>query len=110
MLTKTTLLWAQAADRDADYADHYPDHYRRLRFEDLVASPETTIPDLFDFLDLQVTPGTFDQKVVSVGYKLGESGFDAGAATRWREQISAAPERWLRTTLGGRMRRLGYAT
>jgi hypothetical protein len=108
VLVKTTILWADAADRDAGYSERHPGRYRRQRFEDLVQRPEDEIAGLFDFLGLELTQGALDQKVVSVGFKAGEQGFDAGAATRWREQISPVPSRWLGLTLGSRMRRLGY--
>ncbi len=108
VLLKTTVLWAEAADRDASYAERHAGRYRRQRFEDLVERPEEEIPALFDFLGLDVTAGAFDQKVVSGGFNVGEHGFDAGAATRWRDQISTVPSRWLGTTLRSRMRRLGY--
>ncbi len=107
VMLKTTVLWADAADLDASYAQRYPDQYRRQRFEDLVQHPEEQITDLFDFLGLEVTPGSLDQKVVSVGFNVGRQGFDAEAATRWRGQISAVPSRFLAATLGARMRRMG---
>lgn len=108
VLVKTTILWAEAADRDAMYARRFPDRYRRQRFEDLVTEPEAQLEELFGFLDLALTPDALQTRVVSVGFMHREAGFDAGAATRWRAHISAGAGRWLTALLGSRMRQMGY--
>jgi hypothetical protein len=63
---------------------------------------------LFDFLGVEMEPQVLEQKVVSRGVNLGEQGFDASAADRWRGSISGRARRWLELTLGGRMRAVGY--
>ena len=51
-----------------------------------------------------------DQRVVSVGARLGEQGIDGEAATRWRRAIPGWADRWFRVVLGQRLRALGYDT
>lgn len=108
VVLQVTWAWARAIDRHRDLAARHPDRYRMIRFEDLVREPEATLKDLFAFLGLPMEAGALDQKVVSRGVNLGEQGFDASAADRWREAISARARRWLELTLGGRMRAVGY--
>jgi hypothetical protein len=48
------------------------------------------------------------QRVYSKGARLGAPGFDAGAATRWRETIDPRAARWLGVLLGRRLGEFGY--
>ena len=48
------------------------------------------------------------QEVTSKGAMLGQSGFDADAATRWRESIRPSEARWLGRLLGRRIDEMGY--
>ncbi|MDP8904621.1 MAG: sulfotransferase [Chloroflexota bacterium] len=108
LLVQTTWVWADAARRHRRYARRYPDRYRVLRFEDLVVQSEGTLPPLFEFLGLPLPEQPTDVKVVSRGFRWGESGLDAAAASRWREHIHPFADRWLRLWLGRAMRRHGY--
>jgi hypothetical protein len=108
VLLETTWAWAQAARHHRQLAAAYPDNYRMIRFEELVREPEATLGGVFAFLGLPLDARVLDQKVVSYGVMLGQEGFDAGAADRWRSSISAKAARWLQATLGGRMRAMGY--
>jgi hypothetical protein len=49
-----------------------------------------------------------EQKVVSRGDRLGEAGFDAEAADRWRGSLSTLETTVLGWLLGGRIREMGY--
>lgn len=109
VILQVTWAWARAIDRHRDLAARYPDRYRMVRFEDLVREPEATLAGLFDFLGVPLEPKVLEQKVVSRGVNLGEQGFDASAADRWRGSISGRARRWLGAALRGRMRSVGYA-
>lgn len=109
ILFQTALAWAAAARRHAQLARRHPGRYTLLRFEDLVARPDETIPPLFEFLGVELPANPSGVKVVSRGFMLGEEGFDAGAATRWRAHIHPFAEHFLRFVLGRPMRRLGYS-
>jgi hypothetical protein len=50
-----------------------------------------------------------DQKVVSKGSRVGQAGFDADAADRWRVTIRPGAVRWLGRLLGRRIEEMGYA-
>src|SRR5690606_4944093 len=86
----------------------YPDAYRVVRFEELVARPRETLTELFAFLDVPMSEAVLDQKVTSKGFHKGQSGFDPDAADRWRELIHPWVAGWFRRVLGGRMKRVGY--
>ncbi len=108
ILMQTTWVWRGAARKDPAYARKYPDRYRRVRFEDVVKTPDETLGGLFAFLGVEAPPDPTNVKVMARGFKWGEEGLDAGAADRWRDQIGGISNRWLRFFLGSSMRRLGY--
>ncbi len=109
LLFQVTLTWRSASRLHAEYARRYPTSYRLVRFEDVMEQPERTVGQLFDFLGVEKPADATDVKVVSQGFKGGDQGIDAAAATRWREHIHPLARRLLTSFLGGRMRRLGYA-
>jgi hypothetical protein len=108
MLVQTTIVWGDAARRDRVYRRRYPDHYRPVRFEDVVRRPDQTLAELFDFLGVELPPDPTNVRVKAHGFRWGEEGIDAGAADRWRRHIGAFPAAWLTFFLGSYMRRLGY--
>jgi hypothetical protein len=87
VLLQVAWAWGRAVNQHRRYARRYPDRYRLLRFEDLVARPEPTLADLCAFLGVQLEPRMLEQRVTSKGARVGETGFDAGAADRWRSRI-----------------------
>ncbi len=108
ILIEVSLAWANAVGHDRSLARRHPDRYRLVHFEDLVRSPEATIDDLCAFLGLTPEPRMLRQKVTSKGSLLGQAGFDADAADRWRTTISPWQARWLRWLLGRRLAEMGY--
>lgn len=108
ILHQVAWVWAGAVRRHRELSRRYPDAYRLVRFEDLVRDPRSTLSSLFDFLGVEWDEAVLKQQVWSKGTLLGQKGFDAGAADRWREQISPAADRWMRTALGSRLAEVGY--
>lgn len=108
VLVQVIWTWAVAVDRDRILAAHHPGRYRRVRFEDLVREPESTVTSVCDFLGVAPEPAMFQRTVTSKGAMQGMVGFDGGAASRWQTSIGSAPRRVIETLLGVRMRRLGY--
>jgi hypothetical protein len=108
VLVQTTVAWSGAIRRHFRLARAYPDSYTMLRFEDLVRQPEESLPQLFEFLGVELPASATDVKVVSRGFNLGAEGLDAAAADRWREHIHPMAVRLLKLLLGRSMRRLGY--
>ena len=49
-----------------------------------------------------------EQRVTSKGVMAGDSGFDAGAADRWRTLISSRARRTIERLLGRRLSEMGY--
>lgn len=108
VLHQVAWAWARAVSRHRRLARSHPDQYLLVRFEDLVREPERTIGALCDFMGLPLEEPMLQQKVVSRGGRLGQTGFDAEAADRWRSAIGSWSERWLRLLLGRRLDELGY--
>ncbi len=108
ILLEVAWAWAGAVSRHRSLRRRYPDRYRMVRFEDLVGEPEATIDGLCVFLGIEPEPRMLAQKVVSKGSRLGQAGFDAGAAERWRTTIGAGEARWLGRLLGRRIEEMGY--
>jgi Sulfotransferase family len=109
ILLQVVWAWADAVSRHRTLSRRYPDNYRMVRFEDLVRDPEATIEHLCDFLGVASEPATLRQRVVSRGERLGETGFDAGAADRWRSSLTPGEARWLGWLLGRRIEEMGYS-
>ena len=108
VLAETVWAWSDAIGRHRELRRRFPDRYRAVRFEDLVSEPQAETKALCAFLGVQFRPGMLRQKVVSRGEKLGEAGFDAGAAERWRDRIGPWEARAIDLLLGGRLEQLGY--
>jgi hypothetical protein len=108
ILVEVAWAWAGAVSHHRTLARRYPTSYQMVRFEDLVRAPEAEIDHLCAFLGVAPEPVMLDQKVVSRGERLGETGFDAAAADRWRASISSGEAWWLRRLLGRRIVEMGY--
>jgi len=108
VLVEIVWAWARAVHRHRLLAQRYPDRYRLLRFEDLVAAPESTLDGLCEFLGLDAEPNMLEQKVTSKGALVGSAGFDAGAAERWRERIDPGAQAAIELLLGRRLDEMGY--
>jgi hypothetical protein len=108
VLIQVSLAWAAAVHRHRDLARRFPGRYQVLRFEDLVRAPEATLTRLCAFLGVELEPRMLEQKVTSRGAMVGESGFDAGAADRWRSAIRPGSRRVIEGLLGRRLAEMGY--
>jgi len=108
VLLQATWAWARAVHRHRALSRRYPDGYRLVRFEDLVAAPEATISEVCDFLGVEAEPRMLEQKVTSRGALVGSAGFDAGAAVRWRESIKPGSKSAIELLLGRRIVEMGY--
>ena len=107
-LVQVARTWAEAVNHHRRNVRRYPDRYRLVRFEDLVREPEHVVADLCRFLGVAFEPVMLQQKVVSKGDRVGEVGFDAGAADRWQAAIRPRERALLERLLGGRIDELGY--
>jgi hypothetical protein len=108
VLAETTLTWAEGARRWRRYRREHADRYRMVRFEDLVRHPEDQLRSICAFVGVPFDPAILEQRVVSHGSRLGDSGIDAGAADRWRGSLPGWADRWFRIALGADLRALGY--
>ncbi|HET6380048.1 MAG TPA: sulfotransferase [candidate division Zixibacteria bacterium] len=108
VLLQTTLAWGESVARARAYLRRHRGRYRVIRFEDLVRDPERVVIELSEFVRVPFEPAMLEQSVVSAGTRLGERGFDPGAADRWRAVIPGWAAAWLRLVFGRQLRRLGY--
>jgi hypothetical protein len=108
VLLQVVWTWAMAVNQHRDLLRRYPDRYRVLRFEDLVTTPEATLADLCAFLGVGLEPRMLEQKVTSKGALVGTTGFDAGAAERWRAIIRPGARLVIARLLGRRLAEMGY--
>ncbi len=108
VLLQVAWAWARAVHRHRTLSRRFPDRYRLVRFEDLVADPAGTLGALCEFLGVAAEPRMLEQKVTSRGALVGAAGFDAGAADRWREIIDAGAQSSIELLLGRRLAEMGY--
>lgn len=108
ILLQTTWAWFESVQRYRRYQRRYPAKYFLLKFEDLVRDPEGQIKQVCDFLGVDFQSAMLEQVVVSQGFGLGQSGFDARAADRWRDYISPWINAWFRFWLRGPLKQFGY--
>src|SRR4051794_6906911 len=108
LLMQTIVTWRAAARRHEVYIRRYPDRYRIVRFEDVLAEPDETLSGLFAFLGVEEPADAKDVNVFSHGFRRGEQGLDPEAVDRWRTHIHPVPRRLLNLFVGGPMQRYGY--
>jgi hypothetical protein len=96
VLHEVAWAWATAVSRHRELSRLYPDRYHLIRFEQLVTEPRATIEEVLAFVGVPMHQRVMRQRVYSKGARLGAPGFDAGAATRWRETIDPRADAWLR--------------
>ena len=85
VLLEVAWAWAAAVHRHRELRRRYPERYRLVRFEDLVAAPDDTLDGLCAFLGVDPEPRMLSRRSPRRGARVGAAGFDAGAADRWRE-------------------------
>lgn len=109
LLVQTTIAWLESVRWLRDNRGRHPGRYAVVRFEDLVTDPRAEVERVCRFLGIPFEEAMLDRVVVSYGQTLGSSGFDAGAADRWRGQLTPLAKAWFRAWLGRRMRAAGYS-
>ena len=108
LLVQTSIAWLEGIVRLHENRRRHPNRYSVVHFEDLVTDPRGEVGRVCRFLGIPFEEAMMDRVVVSHGQTLGSSGFDAGAADRWRAQLSPLAAAWFRLSLGRRMRAAGY--
>jgi hypothetical protein len=110
VLHEVAWAWAGAVHQHRRLAAGSPDHYRCVRFEDVVRTPAVTLAALVDWIGIPWEDGLLHQRVYARGVNHGTPGFDASSADRWRSEVSGPEDRWLRELLGARLSEMGYAS
>jgi hypothetical protein len=108
IMLQTTILWLEGLYRCFKYKKLYPNNYYVLEFEDLVKDPEKHIKQVCDFLGVDFQDEMLDQEVVSEGFQVGKTGFDARAADRWKDRIEPWINAWFLFWFRKYLRELGY--
>lgn len=111
--------WARAADASLRAARRYgPDSYHVVRYEDLVAEPETHLRTLCRFLGEEYHPAMArpdEQAPVAVpGYKTWHTRCHQSVTTErirsWRQRLTAGEIERCEAVFGDRLAQLGYPT
>jgi hypothetical protein len=105
--------WFDAARLHAAYAQTYPNNYRLLRFEDLIADPHGQVRQLCDFVGVAFQPDMLAEiDVVGSSYQphhRGPEGFDRQTLDRWKSSINPFASAWF-SILGRRqLEKFGYS-
>jgi hypothetical protein len=108
ILLQTTITWREGARRCLENQNKYPLNYYTQRFEDLVSNPEIHVKELCAFIGVPFQPIMLEQTVVSMGFQEKQTGFDSGAANRWKKHITPGIDAWFRFWLRGDMEKVGY--
>jgi len=110
IVLETSFAWFEGIRRSYKYRRLYPDNYRLQKFEDLVGDPERQTKQICDFLGVEFQQKMLEQKVISRGFQLGQSGFDSRAANRWQEHIDPWINRWFSFCFRKYLHEFGYTT
>lgn len=108
ILLQTTLTWGASARSASANLAKYPGRYTVQCFEDLVRHPEQQIRALCAFLGVPFQEQMLEQEVVSKGFQEKQSGFDAGAADRWKKYIDPVSKRWFQFWFRRQLRSYRY--
>ncbi len=108
--TNLALRWRQMAALHREYARRFPGRYSMLKFEDLLADPDSSTRQLCEFVGIPFYEAMLEQVVHNSSYqpKQTGAGIDRSAAERWRQHLPPATERWLLALCGSEMAALGY--
>lgn len=104
-----TVTWLYAVRLHQRYSQRYPDHYRLVRYEDLVGEPENAVRELcdsikFDFNESMLQPAKYGSSFSDNGGR----GFNHEAIDRWREHLPAWMRMLLNLVTGPSLPRFGY--
>jgi hypothetical protein len=110
ILIQTTITWRESVRKGVRNQQHYSSNYRFQRFEDLVRDPEDQIRNLCQFLEVDFQEAMLDQVVVKHGFQENQTGFDSGAADRWKSLIGGWIDGWFRFWFKQDLDHFGYST
>lgn len=109
ILLQTTITWREGAQRCCESRKKYPLNYYTQRFEGLVSDPESQVKELCAFIGVPFQLAMLEQSVVSMGFQEKQTGFDSGAANRWKKHITPGIDAWFRFWLRKDMENNGYS-
>jgi hypothetical protein len=111
----SAIYWRNLAQKELRFARRYPSQTVFFRYEDLVMSPFTVIPRLYDFLGLSPMPedklrNRLDDVIYGASLDSNERG--AGLSTkpleRWRKSLSSDAAELVAAICEKTAQRLGY--
>lgn len=108
ILLQTTVTWKSSAQNASANQAKYPGRYTVQSFEDLVRRPDEQVRALCTYLGVPFQAQMLEQEVVSMGFQEKQSGFDAGAADRWKKHIGSFARRWFHFWYRRQLRSYGY--
>ncbi|OYU34223.1 sulfotransferase [Novosphingobium sp. PASSN1] len=111
-LTVTTLLWRAAAQAALATRQQFGvERVLVVRFESLLAAPESEVRRLTDWLGVAYDPALLDISRVNSSYAGGaaQTGLDTSVGDRWRQRLTPGEAAYIAWLTGDAMASLGYA-
>lgn len=104
------LEWRLAVRAGQDARHAHPDRLHSLRYEDLIAQPETIVRAVCAFLGLDFAPEMLDVRWwnAAEGDRSERKGIVADALGRWAQTLTPAEVALAQRVAGGPFRRAGY--
>lgn len=105
-----TLEWRMALRAGQLARLKHPDKVYSIRYEDLVAEPDSTISGVCDFLDMEFTPDMLDVRWwnTAEGDRSARKGIVSDAVGRWQATLSPAEVGLCQWISGAALDRVGY--
>jgi hypothetical protein len=108
----TTKTWLDAVRLHTRYQQLYPRQYHLVRFEDMIADPQSQVQQVCKFLGVPFEPRMLDEVIV-IGssyrdQRRGPTGFDTHAINRWQEHIAPLTRAWFSFMGRKHLKRFGY--
>lgn len=104
------LLWRSQARALLSAVRRRPDRVRMVRYEELVADPETSVRDLAGWLDLVYTPAMLDIPLLNSSFAdfSADGGISTEAVRRWSTRLAPHEVAVVQAACGSLLEDLGY--
>lgn len=104
-----SLHWRYAATLASTFETRYPDNFRVIHYEDILAHPRVALSSVMEFLGTQFEERQLDPSVKSsAGGKPAEE-VDRNNTGKWRDTATRREVRIMHSVMGDHLRRYGYS-
>lgn len=104
------FTWMYAAYLNRRFKRIYPSRYYLSKYEDVVLSPEKSIPGLCEFLGFTFNDSMLEpDKVNSSFIKHRGMGIDQSCVSRWKKHLSPSVRKIIEIVCGRQLKKFGYS-